>query len=120
MDLIERIAQWQKERQLDKMTVHPAIVYKQITDEILEAFGLQSIFGAKISDVTPAETASELADIIVYVVGYIMQLGFDPNCIVEEVVKKIESRQGHYDPAQNKWIKTNQGSYQPNYERCKC
>lgn len=126
--MIERIKQWQMDRQLNKKPINLWTVFQQVNGEVCEAFGLDGVdteamyntlLGATPREVSAGDTASELADIIVFVVGYIMQLGYDPTCILTEVVKKIESREGSYDPILNKWIKKGQGSYKPNYERCK-
>jgi hypothetical protein len=63
---------------------------------------------------TTEDRIDAMADIIVFAVGTIKKAGYDPNNIMEEVLKHIESDTGYFDEEQSKWIKTNR-SYTPNF-----
>lgn len=49
----------------------------------------------------------------------IEKMGFDFKKSMDETLKEIESRTGHWDEAQNKFIKDNRGSYIADYSKCK-
>lgn len=47
------------------------------------------------------------------------QLGFDFLKAMDETIKEISSRTGHWDEIQNKFIKDNRGTYFADYKKCK-
>lgn len=49
----------------------------------------------------------------------IEKMGFSFKKTMNETLKEIESRTGHWDEEQKKFIKDNQGSYTADYSKCK-
>lgn len=107
MKHIERIVEWNKQRLLDKQEFSLKTECVNIIEELIEAnyrslksekarqFANQ-IYGFIESNekVSKEHIADAFADIIVYSVGAILKLGYDPNIVMDEVLKEIESRTG--------------------------
>lgn len=143
MNYIKEIAKWQKERQLDKRQYDWSIEVANILEELLEAKGysipkekrleflyrisdeLEKIgkeFSSDNKEPTSEEIVDAYCDIIVFCVGSIMKLGYDPECALKETIKEISSRTGSIvngkfqkdtsEEARKRW-------YKADYYKCK-
>ncbi len=70
------------------------------------------------------EIIDSLADRIVFSVGAMLKLGYDPRKVMDETLKEIESRTGAYNPEQDKWVKDTSNEakakwYKADYSKCK-
>ncbi len=106
MSIFQKIIQWNKERGLlDKPFNHQREV-SFIVEELLESTGNHdSITAREKAEEIATEIVSPdyfdeekvidaFADIIVYATGVIAKLGYDPDKVMEEVYKEIDSRKG--------------------------
>lgn len=137
--MIDRIAQWQSNRELNKMPYNHENEVTNILEELIESDGyatseiareligifkneevsFRNLFGANCSDSNDAVDA--YCDIIVYAVGAIMKLGYDPEHALVECCKEIEDRTGKYNPEAGKWVKSKPkpNAYKADYSRAK-
>lgn len=124
---IERIVEWNNARGLLNNGADVANEASLIVEEVIEM-----ISDAKSSDardvakrfvaywmkpdkITDERAIDALCDVIVYAVGGIKKLGYDPNVALDETLKEIESREGKLvegkfvkdlsEDAKNKWYK---------------
>jgi len=51
------------------------------------------------------EICDALADIIVFSVGAMWKLGYNPKVVMDETLLEIEDREGQYDSSINKFVK---------------
>ncbi len=108
MTILDRIINWNIERNIpvdykkEKEAAH-------ITEELTELL----ISNTKEDDI------DAFADIIVFVTGAIYKAGYDPNKVMNEVLKHIESRKGSWSDKDNKWIKEDCEMYQQDWDKCK-
>ncbi len=130
MTIFDQIITWNKQRQLlDKGFNHQKEV-SFIVEELLESTGKYDSISArtKAEQITAdicqdLETDSEkivdaLADIIVFATGGIAKLGYDPNIVMDEVMKHINSRTGKI--IDGKFVKDKDIEvYQPNFDKAK-
>jgi len=129
---IDKIVKWQIHRQLDQMPYVHTNEVKNILEECLESSGsidsrvartvADTIVKNHITKFTNAEAAVDAyCDIIVFAVGSILKLGFDPVLALGECIKEIHERKGNYSPAQGKWIKviSESPTYKANYSAAK-
>lgn len=67
------------------------------------------------------EYLDALADIVVLAIGAMLKLGYKPNCVMNEVVREINSRRGSINPTTGKWMKDeNQDDvYKANFKKCR-
>lgn len=101
MNIFKNIIQWNKERGLlDKPYNHKNEV-SFILEEVLESYGLdvdREHLVNSIGDIAETSSNTEkvdaFADIIVFSIGAITKLGYDPEKVMEEVYKEINSRTG--------------------------
>jgi len=139
MSLIKQIEQWQKDRLLDKQEYVPINEATNIIEELLEANGFKinkeqrNILKTEYSNFTDdlitklnlkyTEPAKEdivdaYFDIIVFAIGAIMKLGYEPECVLQEGIKHISSRTGKI--VDGKFQKDlNVKTYEPEYIKCK-
>jgi predicted HAD superfamily Cof-like phosphohydrolase len=134
--MIDRIVKWQKERLLDKQPFNPEVEITNIVEEIYEMFDVKDkrfneraiasyntknliehmrMWGGSFDNEEAVVDA--FADIIVFSVGAIMKLGYDPEKVMDEVLKEIESRKGKIvdgkfvkdtsEKAKKQWYKAN-------------
>lgn len=90
---IEGVIEFNKERQL---TIYDAgAEYRCIQEE------LQEYLYAK----NEAEEVDALCDIIVFAVGALYKLGYNPEQALSETVKEIRSRKGEFNYDTGKWEK---------------
>jgi len=153
MNPINEIVRFQDERNLSSTDPNWFLETTNIVEELLEARGHKHIDKDRLrhfiedsmvptfyvleiinNEIEPdTETQVDAAaDIIVFAIGWIMKLGYDPNCVLDEVAKEINSRK--QDPEQKKeypdglpqgikWMKDrNQNPatlYKANFSQCK-
>ena len=130
-NVINAIKKWQIDRNLASQPYNPRTEIKNITEELLEAIGCkddditkwiteeimmhENILEPPIED----EKVDAYCDIIVFAIGAILKLGYEPNLALKETVKEINSRGGSMGP-DGKWIKEITGNeYKANYSVCK-
>lgn len=119
MDVIKEIERFQTDRDLHLKEYDGLNEATSIIEELLEAEGLDvtkanrakltqkylgftidcEVYGvadrvARFKDVLEHEKVDAYCDIIVFAVGAIMKLGFDPELSLQEVAKEINSREG--------------------------
>ena len=103
---IDGIIKFQKDRLLDKQPFNFETEVLHILEELVEMLGYESlyardkakkIFDEHFTNKEPADKeklVDAFADIIVFAVGSIMKLGYEPKCVLNEVSKEINSRVG--------------------------
>ena len=119
MDAIKSIVKFQKDRELDKKPFNDVNEQINIVEELLEAVGLDVtkenrikleerwvdfISDIEFEDVVDRKTrfvqmmedekVDAFGDIIVFAVGAILKLGYDPERVLLEIGKEINSREG--------------------------
>ena len=131
MKIINRIVKWNKERQLDKQSFDIKTETTNILEELIEAQSkfINSDKARKLANQVygfiqiPEEKNEKnivdaFADIIVYAIGSILKLGYNPIDVMDEVLKEIESRTGTI--IDGKFIKDkNAITYKANFNKCK-
>lgn len=137
--MIDRIVQWQRDRELDKMPYNHENEVTNILEELIESDGydtsevarelidtfkneevnFRNLFSVNCRDGDDAVDA--YCDIIVYAVGAILKLGYDPSRALLECCKEIEDRTGKYNPEIGKWQKElpKPNAYKANYDIAK-
>ncbi len=134
---LSRIVKWNKERQLIKKPELQNEV-EFIIEELLEMITPMKSDEAReeaktiASDMkamaagyqpTPHQVVDAAADIIVFATGLIAKMGFDPDNVMVEVQKEIDSRVGSKD-ASGKWVKDNSPEakakrYTADFKKCR-
>ena len=131
MEIINRIVKWNEERQLDKQQFDLKIESTHILEELIEAQSnnIESEKARQLANQIygflqiPEEKNEKnivdaFADIIVYAIGSILKLGYNPIDVMDEVLKEIESRTGTI--IDGKFIKDkNAITYKANFNKCK-
>ncbi len=107
MSILKRIIDWNKERNIPRKFIKEKEI-AHITEEITEVLRSNSIEG----------NIDGLGDIMVFLVGAIWKMKYDPDLVMEEVLKHIESRKGKWDDNINKWIKEESEVYYPDFSKC--
>ena len=147
MNVIKEIKRFQKDRLLHKQEFNYDNESVNILEEMFEMYGYNvpknereflklewmnfmrrqieagTVETAKITD--EEECIDALGDIIVFAVGAIMKLGYDPECVLEQVATEINSRSGEIvdgkfqknqsDEAKAKWYKAQFGPCRVDY-----
>ncbi len=118
MSQIAQIANWQKERGLDTQEFNLQTELTNIVEEIFEMFDHPEARQRAGSDVEnlilymqmhgneiakKEQLADAFTDIIVFSVGALLKLGYCPECVMDEVIKEINSRTGKM--IDGKWVK---------------
>ena len=134
-DAIDEIVRFQKERGLDKKEFSIENEMTNIIEELLEANGyivddrdkLKSILSSnfkvfnifkKKEDFNDTDIVDAFGDIIVFCIGAIMKLGYNPKCVLSEISKEINSRGGEFK--NGKFIKfKNYPTYKARLNNCK-
>ena len=131
MTIFDRVVEWSKERGIIPTKKYD---YRQevgfIIEELLESTGKHNSKSAskeldKVLDYmeidqpgTPEEIVDAFGDIIVFASGGIAKLGYDPNKVMDEVLKEIESRTGKI--INGRFVKdTDVKMYKADFEKCK-
>ncbi len=107
MTIINRIIEWNKKRNIPRTFIKEKEI-AHITEEITEILRSNSIEG----------NIDGFADIMVYIIGAIWKMKYDPELVMEEVLKHIESRKGKWDNEINKWVKEESNIYYPDFKKC--
>ena len=131
-NVINEIKRFQKDRLLDKQSFDHKTEVIHILEELLETIGYESLYARDkateiyekhfyLEPMEKEELVDAFADIIVFAIGSIMKLGYEPECVLEEVAKEINSRTGEIidgkfqkdtsPEAKAKW-------YKANYNKC--
>ena len=108
MTILERIVNWNKERKIPK-NYNKEKEAGHIAEELSELLRAN----------TYEEEVDAFADMIVYATGAIWKAGYNPEKIMEEVLKHIESRKGCWDSSIGKWVKEPSKVYQVDFKICK-
>jgi len=131
-DSIDGIIKFQKDRLLDKQPFIFETEVLHILEELVEMFGYESLYAREKAKtifqhfrnhepVEEEKLVDAFADIIVFAVGSIMKLGYEPKCVLNEVSKEVNSRVGTI--INNKFVKDKSPEarakwYRANYLRC--
>ena len=131
-DSIDGIIKFQKDRLLDKQQFNFETEVLHILEELVEMLGYESLYAREkaktiyqhfrnYEPVEKEKLVDAFADIIVFSIGSIMKLGYEPRCVLNEVSKEINSRVGSIvdgkfikdksPEAKSKW-------YKADYKRC--
>jgi hypothetical protein len=118
-DPLSEIARFQKERKLDRKEYDSVNEGANIMEELLEANGYgithkvakqymkllldRAMITYPHKYVSREDMVDAYGDIIVFCVGAIMKLGFDPQCVLSGIAKEINSRRGSF--VDGKWEK---------------
>ena len=102
MSIFKKIIQWNSERGLLDKEYNHSNEISFILEEVLESYGLdvdRKILVNSMVDIiednsSKLEKVAAFADIIVFAIGSIAKLGYDPELFMEEVFKEINSRTG--------------------------
>jgi len=138
-NIIKQIEQWQKDRLLDKQKYIYSNEFVNILEELMESIGIKITKDKRIlimqdfiefifkienkyslDKVVPTEEdeIDSWFDIIVFSIGSIMKLGYEPECVLQEGIKHINSRTGKI--IDGKFQKDlNIKTYEPEYNKCK-
>ena len=138
---IERIKKFQRDRLLDKQDYDFINDSTNIIEELLETKGfkidknkreylktevkgffdyLKNLFDFNESKVEKEDIVDAYADIVVFAIGAIMKLGYEPNCVLKEVSKEVNSRVGSIINGKFQKDLTKQHLwYKANYSKCK-
>jgi len=106
MSILKKIVDWNNERGLIKKGFNHEIEMSFIVEELLESTGKfnsedareEALKIAKVinedSKAEPEHIIDAFADIIVFATGAIAKNGYDPDKVMDEVYKEIDSRKG--------------------------
>ena len=114
--MLKEIVRFQTDRELDKQDYNAINEHTNIVEELLESIGINiskedrhalrdTFFGFVMEvsnktgkpineDISAHEQVDAYGDIIVFAIGAILKLGYDPEKVLEEVGKEINSRVG--------------------------
>ena len=131
MDPIQGIKQWQIDRGLASMPYEPRREIQNIVEELLEGIGrhddkvtewsANGIFMHEniIEPPTEEEVVDSIADQIVFNIGSLLKLNYEPRLVLKETLKEINSRGGSMG-INGKWIKKITGKeYKADYSKCR-
>lgn len=109
--MINRIVEWNKARQLHMTPFSWEKEFSFIAEELAEG----------LRDSHEHDKIDAMADMVVFAIGAMFKRGYDPEIVMDEVLKEIESRKGYFDTEQNKFIKTNskEDMLKADYERAR-
>lgn len=108
MSILKRIIDWNIERDIPQE-------YKKDKEAGHIAEELSELLRAN----TMEDNIDAYADIIVYVTGAIWKCGYDPDKVMYEVLKHVESRKGSWNSDMGKWVKQPSEVYKPNFDICR-
>ncbi len=107
MSILKRIVDWNNERGLIEKGFNHKVEMAHIIEELMESTGKENSLSArelaeqKAEEIlngeenqNKEEIVDAFADIIVFATGAIAKLGYDPEIVMDEVLKEIESRTG--------------------------
>jgi predicted HAD superfamily Cof-like phosphohydrolase len=133
MCCVKEIKRFQTDRLLDKQPYNHKTEVLHILEELVEMLGFESLYARDRAEtiyqhfiyyepVEDDKLVDAYADIIVFAIGSIMKLGYEPECVLNEVAKEINSRVGSI--IDGKFIKDKSPEarakwYKADYEKCK-
>ena len=131
MSILKRIVKWNKERGLIEKGFNQKTEIAHIIEELMESTGKEDSLSARemaekraeeilggSENNNKEEIVDAFADIIVFATGSIVKLGYDPEKVMDEVLKEIESRTGKM--IDGKFVKDlNVEMYKAKLEKCK-
>ncbi len=130
MSIFQRIVKWNNERRLLKLGYDHKNEISFIIEESLESTGKYDSLSArseakKIAEEicqntksTDEQKVDAYADMIVFATGSIAKLGYNPDIVMDEVLKHIESRTGKI--IDGKFVKDKDIKvYQPDFSKAK-
>ncbi len=130
MTIFDQIVKWNEERKLLEKGFNQEKEVSFIVEELLESTGKYDSLTARTKaeaitkdicqdlDTNPETVIDALADIIVFATGGMAKLGYDPNTVMSEVLKHINSRTGKI--IDGKFVKdTDVEIYQPDFNKAK-
>ena len=130
MTIFKKIIEWNRERGLLKKEFNHQKEVSFIIEELLESTGNHDSITARTKAeeiatdiVTPdyfddEKVIDAFADIIVFSTGVIAKLGYDPDKVMDEVYKEINSRKGEL--IDGKFVKNPEATkYIANFSDCK-
>jgi len=106
MSILKKIVDWNNERGLIERGFNHKNEISFIIEELLESTGKYDSITAREESIRIAETITNnedvnkeeivdaFADIIVFATGAIAKVGYDPDKVMNEVFKEIDSRKG--------------------------
>ena len=107
MSILKRIVDWNNERGLIKKGFNQKVETAHIIEELLESTGNYDSLSARgraeelaeeflqgKENQNKEEIVDAFGDIIVFATGTLAKLGYDPDIVMDEVLKEIESRTG--------------------------
>ena len=102
--ILGKIVDWNKERKLNEQTFKLKEEISFIIEELLESTGEYKSIDARSKALELVKTFKDndndeeiidaFGDIIVFATGTILKLGYDPDKVMEEIFKEIDSRKG--------------------------
>ena len=130
MTIFEKIVKWNNERGLIEKGFNHSKEVSFIIEELLESTGKYDSLSARekseiiskeivvSDDVNKEKIIDAFADIIVFATGAIAKNGYNPDKVMEEVCKEIDSRKGKL--IDGKFVKDKDVEmYKPDFEGCK-
>lgn len=131
--MIEKVIEWQTDRNLDKMPYSHYDETLNRIEEICESWGLTREYAEQllntiddcsdetIKDICEENVIDSLFDECVYAIGAMLKLGYDPIKVFEEGLKEISDRTGAYDAQVGKWVKQpkKEDAYKANYMKAR-
>lgn len=136
IDTIDQVSQWQVVRNLQMIPFKQDDEVSNILEEMIESYGLSSSDSRQVAKhvvslihqeiqakdciqmVTDEDMVDAFFDTIVYAVGSMLKLGYNPIGVMSEGLKHIEGRKGRYEPEIGKYVKEPSGHlYQPQYNQ---
>jgi len=123
--MIKDIIQWQLDRNLHKIPYVHNNEMLNILEEVYESYGLSRREAMKAIPepkdiILEADVVDTFFDIIVYSIGSILKMGYDPVVVIEEGLKHINTRKGKYIEEEGKFVKEPSDEvYIPEYDRGK-
>ena len=130
MTILQKIIKWNEERGLIKKGFNHPKEVSFIIEELLESTGKYDSLSARekseiISkeividgEVEKEKVIDAFADIIVFATGAIAKVGYDPDKVMDEVFKEIDSRKGKL--VDGKFVKDKDVEmYVPDFGKCK-
>ena len=130
MTILKKIVEWNNERGLIEKGFNHSKEVSFIIEELLESTGKYDSLSARekselISkdivvngDVDKEKIIDAFGDIIVFATGAIAKVGYDPDKVMDEVFKEIDSRKGKL--IDGKFVKDQDVErYVPDFDKCK-
>ena len=114
---LEKFIDWANERGIDKMLPSRNGYTANTVEELGE-------WQKAWDDKDTHEMIDALADIVVFSCTELVKLGYNPDKVLQETYKEINSRIGSWNTADDKWKKDTSPEakakwYKANYENCK-